>query len=101
MLKSLFAMLLAVLTAAGALHAQGTYVIKSRLNTKPAISLQEQTSCALPDGTRRPLTTEIVHEGETYRCVEVFMPTPALLVAPGQSQTLTVNSAGWIKVGVR
>lgn len=101
MLKPVFAMPLAVLTAAGILYAQGTYVIKSQLNTKPEISHQEQTSCALPDGTRRPLATEIVYEGQTYRCVEVFAPTPAPLVPPGQSQTLTVNAAGWIKAQVR
>jgi hypothetical protein len=59
---------------------------------------QERTSCTLPDGTSHPLNAVVTYEGQTYRCVEVFTPTPTALVPPGQNQTLAVRLAGWIKV---
>ena len=58
---------------------------------------RERTSCALPDGTRHPLTTVVTHEGQFYRCMEVFTPN---IPGPLENQTLTVRIAGWIKVQV-
>ena len=59
---------------------------------------EARKSCVLPDGSSHPLTAVVSYEGETYRCVEVFAPTPAPLVPPGENQTLTVRMAGWVKV---
>ena len=58
---------------------------------------RERTSCALPDGTRHPLTTVVTYEGQSYRCMEIFAPN---IPGPLENQTLTVRIAGWIKVQV-
>jgi hypothetical protein len=96
MLKPFVTLVAAFLLVTGLVAQQGT-VIKSQLNTRPGPSLREKTSCALPDGSREPLGAEISYEGEAYRCVEVFSPTPPPLVPPGRNQGLTANAAGWIK----
>ena len=58
--------------------------------------LQEQkTTCYLPDDSTHPLNTTTTYDGQRYRCVEVFA---GALVRAGQRGTLTVHSAGWIKV---
>jgi hypothetical protein len=59
---------------------------------------EARKSCVLPDGSRHPLTTVVTYEAQTYRCVEVFAPTPAGLVPPGENQTLTVRMAGWVRM---
>ena len=59
---------------------------------------EARKSCVLLDGSSRPLTTVVNYDDQTYRCVEVFLPTPAALVPPGEGQTLTVRMAGWVKV---
>jgi hypothetical protein len=59
---------------------------------------RERTICDLPDGSSHRLNAVASYEGETYRCVEVFTPTPPALVPPGENQTLTVRIAGWVKV---
>jgi hypothetical protein len=56
-----------------------------------------QTSCALPDGSAHPINTSTTYEGQAYKCVEVFLPTPPAQVPPGEGQALTVRIAGWIK----
>jgi hypothetical protein len=59
---------------------------------------QAQTSCALPDESTHALNAVVSYEGQAYRCVEVFTPTPPARVPPGEGQTLTVRMAGWIKI---
>lgn len=59
---------------------------------------QAQTACPLPDESSHPVNAELTYEGQRYRCVEVFLPTQPGRVAPGQDQTLTVRTAGWIKI---
>ena len=59
---------------------------------------QASTACPLPDGSIHPLNAVVTYEGQTYRCVEVFTPTPPPQVPPGENQTLTVRMAGWVKV---
>jgi len=59
---------------------------------------EARTSCPLPDGSSHPLNAVVSYEDETYRCVEVFAPTPPAQVPPGEGQTLTVRMAGWVKV---
>ena len=59
---------------------------------------EAKKSCPLPDGSSQPLNTVETYDGQTYRCLEVFLPTPAALVPPGQGQTLTLRMAGWVKV---
>ncbi len=59
---------------------------------------EARTACPLPDGSSHPLDAVVSYEAETYRCVEVFAPTPAAFVPPGENQTLSVRMAGWVKV---
>lgn len=58
---------------------------------------EQRTTCYLPDDSKHPLNTATVHDGQRYRCVEVFAPYPDA-VRSGQSQTLKVRMAGWVKV---
>jgi hypothetical protein len=59
---------------------------------------EAKKSCALPDGSAQPLNHVLSHEGETYRCLEVFLPTLPRDIPPGGGQTLSVRVAGWVKV---
>jgi hypothetical protein len=108
-MKSLIvAALMAFSSMAGLTYAQAIPQREGALSNAPrrlrlADQLREKdregqrTTCALPDGSTHPLNTVVSYEGQTYRCVEVFAPTPAPLVPPGQNQSLTVHIAGWVK----
>ena len=52
-------------------------------------------ACPLPDGSTHPLNALVNYEGQTFRCVEVFTPTPAPV---GEKQMLAVHMAGWVRV---
>jgi hypothetical protein len=58
---------------------------------------EQRTTCYLPDDSKRPLNTVVTYDGQSYRCVEVFAPYPDA-IRPGQTQTLAVRMAGWVKV---
>ena len=95
---------LIALSMAGLTHAQGTPQQRREAARRQAVQQveermrEERTSCALPDGSSRPLNAVVSYEGQTYRCMEVFTPTPPGLVPPGEDQKLTVRIAGWVKV---
>jgi hypothetical protein len=100
---------LMTLSAMAALtHAQGTQQRRDadrrqamqRLEGMLETRREERTTCALPDGSSHPLNAVVRYEEQTYRCLEVFTPTPAGLVPPGENQTLTVRIAGWVKLPV-
>lgn len=101
--------LLALGSMAGLTHAQGSQLrsAPNQRNVQERQRLEQthrreverrRTTCTLPDGTSHPLDAVMSYEGQTYRCVEVFAPTPPPQVAPGEGQTLIVQTAGWIKV---
>jgi hypothetical protein len=100
------AALIALSAMAGLMHAQGSPQRRDadrrqqiqREETLREREREARTTCALPDASGHPLNDVVSYEGQTYRCVEVFAPTPAPLVPPGESQTLTVRMVGWVKV---
>ena len=104
------AALITVSWMAGLTHAQGTPQQQRRDAERRQAMRQaeervleerrraERTACAMTDGSSHPLNAVVIYEGQRYRCVEVFAPTPPGLVPPGEDQTLTVRIAGWIKV---
>jgi len=102
----LVAALIVVSSLAGLTYAQEASQRRETDITQPtpitAITLEmileeQRTTCYLPDDSKHPLNTATTYEGQAYRCVEVFAPYPDA-VRSGQSQTLKVRMAGWVKV---
>ena len=103
--------LIALVSMAGLTHAQGypeprplhrpvnevqQKEIQRLVNETRERQREARTTCMLPDGSSYPLKTVARYEGQRYRCVEVF--TPSMPVPAGESQTLAVRLAGWIKI---
>lgn len=92
-----------IASLAGLTYAQGapqrieTFVTQPAPITVEMIVEEQRTTCYLPDDTKHPLNTAVTYDGQRYRCVEVFSPYPDS-ARSGQSQTLKVHTAGWVKV---
>jgi hypothetical protein len=95
--------LIALSSLAGFTYAQGASQRRDTDITQPTpitiemILEEHRTTCYLPDDSKHPVNTATTYDGQRYRCVEVFSPYPDA-ARSGQSQTLAVRTAGWVRV---